>query len=293
MLKKLTTIATLATSLFLVVPTTIGYAEESSNICSCSSTVGDDDNFGIVCGCGVITHEADDGDFDLLNKNDKSWTHTFTSVPKERIVNASLTIKAYYVKDGNNEGNDLKLFVDGVEVPNAFDNINTSTSLTSTTVFNLDPALFEKLSDGSAKLEVKNAGIKKNSFAIDYAKLDLQYICRVDVKIDIKPGSDPSSFGINSNGKIPVALFGSSSVDVTKVNDDTVRFGNTEEGGAAPTHYSVSDVNGDGYLDKVYHFPFQETKFDKSDTVGYLSGQFFDGLKFLGSSDIKIAGKKK
>jgi hypothetical protein len=294
MFKKLATIAALVTSLFLVVPITIGYAEDSSNFCSCSSIVGDKDNFGIVCGCDGMTHEAEDGDFDSLNKEDKSWTHTFAAVPTERIVNAKLTINAYYVLDGKKEGNDLELFVDGVQVPNAFDDVYTDSFPYSTTiVFNLDSALFEKLSDGSANVEVKNAGNKKNSFAIDYARLDLQYICRIGATIDIKPGSDPSSFGVNSKGKIPVALFGSSTVDVTQVDDRTVRFGNTVDGGAAPTHYNETDVNGDGILDKVYHFPFQETNFNTSDTVGYLSGQFFDGLTFLGSSDIKIAGKEK
>ena len=113
------------------------------------------------------------------------------------------------------------------------------------------------------------------------------------MKIDIKPGSEPSSFGVNSKGKIPVALFGFSTVDVTQIDDSTVRVENTEVGGVAPTHYGVTDVNGDGILDKVYHFTFQETNFDTSDTVGYLSGQFFNGVTLLGSGDIKIAGKNK
>jgi hypothetical protein len=295
MFKKLAKVATLASSLFLVVPTTIGHAEDFSEICSCSSTVGDDDKFGI-CKCGSTTSDIDvNGVFDSWNKEDKSWTHTFTSVPEGRIVEAVLTIKVDNVMDGMNDGHDLQLFVDGVEVPNAFDNIISPENIyeVSPIEFNLEPALFEQLSDGKARISIKNLGTPKNSFAIDYARLDLKYICRVNATIDIKPGSDPSSFGVNSNGKIPVALFGSSTVNVTKVDDRTVRFGRTEGGGATPSHFSVTDVNGDGFLDKVYHFPFKETNFDTSDTVGYLSGQFVDGLTFLGSSDIKIAGKKK
>lgn len=108
--------------------------------------------------------------------------------------------------------------------------------------------------------------------------------------IDIKPSSDPSSFGADSNGKIPVAVLGSTNFDVENIDDSTVRFGDTPNDGAAPfKDGSLEDVNGDGYMDKVYHFPFQQTNLDPEDKIGYLSGKV-NGENFVSSSDVNIVG---
>jgi hypothetical protein len=111
--------------------------------------------------------------------------------------------------------------------------------------------------------------------------------------IDIKPGSDPSSFGANSKGKIPVAVLGSADFDVNDLDDSTVLFGDKPNTGAEPFKKAgIEDVNGDGFNDKVYHFPFQQTNLDPGDKIGYLSGKI-NGQDFVSSSDVNIVGKKK
>jgi hypothetical protein len=275
--------------LILTLPLTLGQAE-AAEICSCSSIAGDDDNLGRKC-CLDVTHEPDDGDFDLWDASDKSWTHTFSPIASGNILKATLTIYNFNINDKVDPYYDLKLFVDGVEIPNAFDDVQTT--LTFTSVFELDPSLFSVLEDGSALVEIKNAGTHLDKFAIDYAVLDLEYYCTIPVTIDIKPGSDPSSFGAKSKGKIPVALFGSETFDVTQIDDATVRFGDTEDSGAYSSKAGLEDINSDGYMDKVYHFSFPETQLDEEDTVGYLSGFLLNGTKFAGSSDVNIVGKKK
>jgi hypothetical protein len=112
----------------------------------------------------------------------------------------------------------------------------------------------------------------------------------IPVVIDIKPGSDPSSFGAKSKGNIPVALFGASGFDVTQIDDGTVRFGDapTPLGDAAATgNGSVSAVNNDGFLDRVYHFYFPDTHLDPSDGYGCIGGEI-NGLDFMGCSDVRI-----
>lgn len=108
--------------------------------------------------------------------------------------------------------------------------------------------------------------------------------------IDVKPGSDPSAYGGNSNGYIPVALLGSATFDTALVDDATVLFGDAPDtmGDASPRGSGrFEDVNSDGFVDKVYHFKFSATGLDPSDTEACLSGEI-DGLDFLGCDAVKI-----
>ena len=76
------------------------------------------------------------------------------------------------------------------------------------------------------------------------------------VEIDIKPGSYPNSINIRSNGKVPVALFGSDMFDVTSVDIASVRLHPMDrpEGGAPVSKFAYTDLNSDGYLDIIFHF---------------------------------------
>lgn len=122
-------------------------------------------------------------------------------------------------------------------------------------------------------------------------------------EIDIKPNSDPSSFGCKSKGSIPVAVLGSATFDATEIDADTVLFGKTgtETGevhvkkGSAKEH--VEDFNGDGFLDMIFHFKFPSTGFSCADIpagdssvtlVGTLAGELKDATPFSGTSDIRL-----
>ena len=126
------------------------------------------------------------------------------------------------------------------------------------------------------------------------------------VDIDIKPNSDPSSFGCKSKGSIPVAVLGSSTFDATTIDADTVLFGVTgaETGevhnkkGTAKRH--VEDFNGDGFLDMIFHFDFQSTGFScgdiqpgekSADLIGILTGELDDGTAIQGDDILRLTGK--
>ncbi|MFC1596540.1 choice-of-anchor Q domain-containing protein [Planctomycetota bacterium] len=74
------------------------------------------------------------------------------------------------------------------------------------------------------------------------------------VQIDVKPGSDPNSINLASNGMIAVAIFTTDDFDATTVDSDTVSFA-----GADAVHSALEDVDGDGDLDMVLHFRVQDT----------------------------------
>ena len=76
----------------------------------------------------------------------------------------------------------------------------------------------------------------------------------LSVEIDVKPGSDPNSINLASNGVIAVAIFTTADFDASLVDASTVVFA-----GASAVRGALQDVDGDGDLDMVLHFRVQDT----------------------------------
>jgi hypothetical protein len=111
----------------------------------------------------------------------------------------------------------------------------------------------------------------------------------VIVGIDIKPSSDTNSINPDSKGVIPVAILTNGDFDATTVRGDTCRLG---PGQAAPRHYAVEDVDRDGDLDMILHFPTQETGLTFSDTEATLTGQTTDDRYIIGTDVVRIVPPK-
>ena len=103
--------------------------------------------------------------------------------------------------------------------------------------------------------------------------------------VDIKPGSDPNSINVFSNGVIPVAILSSDTFDATTVDVTTLTFG---PAGASPIHRNghIEDVDGDGLDDFVSHYRTQETGIAFGDTDACIIGATFDGQGLFGCDDI-------
>ena len=113
------------------------------------------------------------------------------------------------------------------------------------------------------------------------------------VEIDIKPGNDTNSINPDSEGVIPVAILTDGDFIATTVRGETCRFG---LGQAAPRNYAVEDVDSDGDLDMILHFPTQETGLTFSDTEATLTGQTTDGTYISGTDVVRLVppkGKKE
>ena len=124
-----------------------------------------------------------------------------------------------------------------------------------------------------------------------------------EVGIDIKPGSDPNSWGcMDINDNVPVAILSTDGFDATAVDADSVRFGKDgseaaevhKKKGKAKRH--VEDVNKDGLLDMVFHFRFGDTGFScvdippgqKSETLtGKLTGTA-NGKRIGGEDSLRL-----
>ena len=115
-----------------------------------------------------------------------------------------------------------------------------------------------------------------------------------DIGIDIKPGSNPNSINLGSNGVIPVAILGSDSFNADTVDPLTVKLagagvklkGNSGNAG------SLEDVNGDGYPDLVVQVYTENLGLATGEVNAVLSAYTYAGPALTGSDGIRIVPPK-
>jgi hypothetical protein len=123
-------------------------------------------------------------------------------------------------------------------------------------------------------------------FGADNVRWGLDAPTRLDVMVDVRPGSDENPVNPGSPGVLPVALLGSESFDVSIIDAETLALGV----GAAPAHLpslAYEDVNDDGWLDLVAHFRMIETCTAYGDTSMCLTGATLDGVELAGCDAIR------
>ena len=115
---------------------------------------------------------------------------------------------------------------------------------------------------------------------------------RLDVDIDIKPGSYPNSVNLCSKGSVPVAIFGSSEFDVTQIDVDSLTLADADVrivGKSAKSLCRDELVNEDAYADKLCQFDTIELALDAdADTTAELNGKLFDDSYIFGVDSIVL-----
>ncbi len=111
--------------------------------------------------------------------------------------------------------------------------------------------------------------------------------------IDIKPG-DPKNIVRASSGRvIPVAIFGSSDLNVTAVNPRTIRLNGVDVALVGKSDNSLcrqTDINDDGYEDLVCDVHTTGFKVGEGEFRIILKAATYHGESLKGEDRIKIVG---
>lgn len=108
------------------------------------------------------------------------------------------------------------------------------------------------------------------------------------VKIDIKPGSNPNSINLKSKGVVPAAVLTDGDFNADSVDPTTVEFAGIE-----PVRWTLCDVDDDGDLDMLFHFKTQELELDENSTEATLMGKTLNGDDIEGTDEVRIVPQKK
>ena len=115
----------------------------------------------------------------------------------------------------------------------------------------------------------------------------------LSVSIDIKPGSNPNSINLCSNGAVPIAILGSETFYVSEVDTDTLRFAEAsiKVVGRKDPHSlcSYEDVNDDGFVDLVCHYVTADIAgIDGETTSATVNGELLDDTPIEGTDSVNI-----
>jgi CSLREA domain-containing protein len=123
----------------------------------------------------------------------------------------------------------------------------------------------------------------------DIGAFELQAATVIEVAIDIKPNSIPSSINPESSGVVPLAILTTAAFDATTVDPLSVRFGPSS---AAEVHNRghFEDVDGDGDIDLLLHFRVGSTGIRCGDASASIRGETLSGQIIQGSDSFRTVG---
>ena len=200
---------------------------------------------------------------------------------------------------------ELKMYIDGVLVRNKIllGNLANTLSSVDVTIGASVPSGGERFRGLIDEVEIYNRALSAEE-VLSIFNAGSAGKCKdglTDVDIDIKPGSFPNSINLGSGGTTPVAVLGSSNLDVNDIDGDTLTLGTAgvkTVGKTDRTLCSVADVSGDfnagpegapdGSDDLVCHFITMDIAPEAGDTTATISGELNDGTAIEGTDSVNI-----
>ncbi|MBN1421557.1 MAG: LamG domain-containing protein [Planctomycetes bacterium] len=121
-------------------------------------------------------------------------------------------------------------------------------------------------------------------------------ISLIEVLIDIKPGSEPNSINIGSQGVVPVAFLGSNTFDASSIDPGTITLRGEDfdlglvrlRGRKQVPMADFDDVDADGHLDLVVHLETENLSLEPADITCALGALTYDGFVVAGQDSVRI-----
>lgn len=118
-----------------------------------------------------------------------------------------------------------------------------------------------------------------------------------EVGVLVKPHHRRGSLPVNlvkNHGKLKVAVLGSDTFDVAKIDTSSLSFGATgDENSITRCKEELKDVNKDGNLDLVCRFDVAYTGLTTASTSAVLKGKTKDGEDIQGTGTVKVIASKR
>lgn len=148
------------------------------------------------------------------------------------------------------------------------------------------PAL-DVVPTGECQQDTDQRGIERpQGIACDMGAFELE---QMKVDIEIKPGSDAKCINDDGSGVIPVAIFGSTDMNVRIIDPKSVELEGltvATKGNSNKLLAAYEDLNQDGYMDLVIKFEKVEGSFTPGSSTAVLTGTLRDGSHIFGVDDI-------
>jgi hypothetical protein len=132
--------------------------------------------------------------------------------------------------------------------------------------------------DGPAVLGLTSAELDTTTAAtlgVDFPVLN--------VSIDIRPGVGSKWIAPGHAGDVPVAILGSATLDIHQIAQSTLSLL-----GVAATRITLEDVNDDGRLDLVAHFPMDRLPVTSTTSRAALRGRLLSTQPIFGADSISV-----
>jgi EGF domain/Calcium-binding EGF domain len=107
-------------------------------------------------------------------------------------------------------------------------------------------------------------------------------------RIDIAPCCATNRIFLRTSQPLPVIVFGSADLDVSRINLSSVRLA-----GAEPLHSSQSDFDGDGHVDLQIFFRQSDLNLTPASTSATLTGQLDTSQAFAGTNSVVVSRTRR
>ena len=107
---------------------------------------------------------------------------------------------------------------------------------------------------------------------------------RSDVAVDVKPGNRVNALNPKARGLLAVAVLGSDHVDVSEIDPASLRLG---PGNALARNLRPKDVDADGWLDLLAHYPLAEASLATDTSSVCLAWETWGGTAYAGCDMVR------